>query len=352
MAYSRRASAAGQSGQPGRLVRQDARMNVSPPPGYYPDPAAPGYLMYWDGAAWAPASRRPADAGVGAGAGVSGSQPAPAQPARPVSPPGVPAGVNPPAAPAVSAASAAAPPIPPPAAPADPLPPRVSAVFPHAGEIPVRSDIASPDRLSPIDDAPSLVESASTPFAPAPFEPSRSTPLPWEADPTAWAALPDLAASGARLAARTVDLIIVLVLAAVPSLPVLLAIMARITDQIRAAQAGSTTTTVYLVNGQTLGLWALCLAIILAISGGYEVWQLARWGQTVGKRLVNVRVADRDGVRDPSLGQALGRWLGYYVLLCVPVLGLLDAAWLLWDQSTRQCLHDKLAGTVVVREPT
>lgn len=162
--------------------------------------------------------------------------------------------------------------------------------------------------------------------------------------------MPDLAAAGARLAARIVDLIIVFVLSTVPSLPVLLAIMSRITDQIRAAQAGTVTTTVYLVNRQTVGLWALYVVIALAVAGSYEIWQLTRWGQTVGKRLVNVRVTDRDGVRDPSLGQATRRWLSSCVLMVVPIAALLDAMWSLWDQPYRQCLHDKAAGTIVIRE--
>ncbi|MCZ0975634.1 DUF2510 domain-containing protein [Streptomyces albulus] len=34
----------------------------SPTPGFYPDPSIPGYIRYWNGAAWAPGTSRPAPA--------------------------------------------------------------------------------------------------------------------------------------------------------------------------------------------------------------------------------------------------------------------------------------------------
>ncbi|WP_245687650.1 DUF2510 domain-containing protein, partial [Streptacidiphilus griseoplanus] len=33
---------------------------AAPAPGYYPDPSIPGFVRYWDGAAWAPGTTRPA----------------------------------------------------------------------------------------------------------------------------------------------------------------------------------------------------------------------------------------------------------------------------------------------------
>ncbi|WP_143660743.1 DUF2510 domain-containing protein, partial [Streptomyces fradiae] len=32
----------------------------SPEAGYYPDPSIPGYIRYWNGAAWVPGTSRPA----------------------------------------------------------------------------------------------------------------------------------------------------------------------------------------------------------------------------------------------------------------------------------------------------
>src|ERR671931_52785 len=59
----------------------------SPTPGFYPDPSIPGYIRYWNGAAWVPGTSRPAPA--------EGE-------AMPAPPPGaVPPPAPPPAAPAV-----------------------------------------------------------------------------------------------------------------------------------------------------------------------------------------------------------------------------------------------------------
>ncbi|WP_461029706.1 DUF2510 domain-containing protein, partial [Streptomyces sparsus] len=33
--------------------------NGTTPAGYYPDPSIPGYIRYWDGAAWVPGTSRP-----------------------------------------------------------------------------------------------------------------------------------------------------------------------------------------------------------------------------------------------------------------------------------------------------
>jgi hypothetical protein len=46
---------------------------------------------------------------------------------------------------------------------------------------------------------------------------------------------------------------------------------------------------------------------------------------------------------------SLGRFLIQLVLRAVPFGGLLDALWPLWDRPLHQCLHDKVASTVVVR---
>jgi uncharacterized RDD family membrane protein YckC len=55
----------------------------SPTPGYYPDPSIPGYVRYWNGAAWVPGTSRPApktgEAMPAAPPSASAAAPAPAQ---------------------------------------------------------------------------------------------------------------------------------------------------------------------------------------------------------------------------------------------------------------------------------
>jgi uncharacterized RDD family membrane protein YckC len=80
-------------------------------------------------------------------------------------------------------------------------------------------------------------------------------------------------------------------------------------------------------------------------------------GQTVGMMAVRVRVV-RDGTLGAiGYGRAFGRALFEQVLrLITGVFFLLGIVWLLdmlfplWDQK-RQTLHDKVAGTVVIRVP-
>ena len=67
---------------------------------------------------------------------------------------------------------------------------------------------------------------------------------------------------------------------------------------------------------------------------------------TPGKQLLGLRVVDaRTGAR-LSLGQAIGRYLGYFVSIVPLCLGLL---WVAFD-ARKQGWHDKLAGTVVLRD--
>jgi len=47
----------------------------------------------------------------------------------------------------------------------------------------------------------------------------------------------------------------------------------------------------------------------------------------------------------------MGTIAGYipWLNLVVPFFYLLDLLWQLWDQPYRQCLHDKITNTIVVR---
>lgn len=62
----------------------------SPTPGYYPDPSIPGYVRYWNGAAWVPGTSRPApksgEAMPGTPRSAASAAPAVAAPAPPATP--------------------------------------------------------------------------------------------------------------------------------------------------------------------------------------------------------------------------------------------------------------------------
>lgn len=77
------------------------------------------------------------------------------------------------------------------------------------------------------------------------------------------------------------------------------------------------------------------------------IYSYARYGQSLGKRLMGLRVVRTDG-QPPTYQTAILRHLvGYPLSFLVLGLGWL---WMFWDER-QQCWHDKLAKTVVIREP-
>jgi uncharacterized RDD family membrane protein YckC len=67
---------------------------------------------------------------------------------------------------------------------------------------------------------------------------------------------------------------------------------------------------------------------------------------TPGKIAIGARIVDARTGAKPSTGQLIGRYLGYYVSTIPLFLGLI---WVAFDPR-KQGWHDKLAGTVVVRD--
>jgi uncharacterized RDD family membrane protein YckC len=66
---------------------------------------------------------------------------------------------------------------------------------------------------------------------------------------------------------------------------------------------------------------------------------------TPGKMVLSLRVVDATSGGTLSLGQSIGRYLGYYVSIIPFCMGLI---WVAFDRR-KQGWHDKLAGTVVIR---
>jgi uncharacterized RDD family membrane protein YckC len=67
---------------------------------------------------------------------------------------------------------------------------------------------------------------------------------------------------------------------------------------------------------------------------------------TPGKMVIGARIVDATTGQPPSTGQLIGRYLGYYVSMIPLCLGLV---WVAFD-ARKQGWHDKLAGTVVIRD--
>lgn len=74
------------------------------------------------------------------------------------------------------------------------------------------------------------------------------------------------------------------------------------------------------------------------------IMESGQWQATVGKRSLGIKVVDMNGQR-VSFGQATGRHFGKYLSTIILCIGYLM---MIWDEK-RQTLHDKMAGTLIVR---
>lgn len=92
------------------------------------------------------------------------------------------------------------------------------------------------------------------------------------------------------------------------------------------------------------------LALISMILGvAYFVYFHGTTGQTLGKKLMNIKVVHMDTGQTIDYGKAFVRWLipGLGAWVTCGILPLLDGLWPLWD-SRGQALHDKLVNTLVI----
>lgn len=96
-----------------------------------------------------------------------------------------------------------------------------------------------------------------------------------------------------------------------------------------------------------LGVLLAVLALVVGWIGYWTFLEGGARGQTLGKRVVGIKVVAEDGGR-AGYGRALGRTLVARVIWIVPLAGLVDVLWPLWDARS-QCLHDKAGSTLVVR---
>jgi uncharacterized RDD family membrane protein YckC len=101
----------------------------------------------------------------------------------------------------------------------------------------------------------------------------------------------------------------------------------------------------YWTSPQTVtGFWDITVQYIAPIV--ITVWFWTKYLGTPGKMILRLRVVDANTGQAVSTPKAIGRYLGYYVSALPLMLGFI---WVGID-SKKQGFHDKLAGTVVVRD--
>ncbi|MEU6368474.1 RDD family protein [Streptomyces sp. NPDC046931] len=147
------------------------------------------------------------------------------------------------------------------------------------------------------------------------------------------AGMPPLADSGKRVLARIIDMIIVGVVVW------LLSWVFRTTEY--NVEAGR------IEYGKSVGQSVIAAVLYIA----YDTVMISRSGQTIGKMLLNMRVANLENGSTPSVQAALIRaavlWLPF-AFCCACVWTAICGGWSFFDRPYKQGLHDKAARTVEV----
>ncbi|MCN9239241.1 RDD family protein [Streptomyces sp. RY43-2] len=147
------------------------------------------------------------------------------------------------------------------------------------------------------------------------------------------AGMPPLADSLKRVIARVIDMILVGIVVWLLSLAFHQTNYNVSYDQIQASRS----------IGQSV------IAAILYTA--YDTYLISKNGQTVGKKLMNLRVANLADGATPSLQTSLIRaavlWLPF-AFCCAIVWTIICGGWSFFDRPYKQGLHDKAARTVVV----
>jgi serine/threonine-protein kinase len=104
-----------------------------------------------------------------------------------------------------------------------------------------------------------------------------------------------------------------------------------------------------LLAGGSLSGGGFFLLAALAASWLYFLWPTASSGQTLGKKMLKIKVVDASGDA-PGWGKSFMRYVvgfGLENLLMYIMIGLLGWLWPLWD-ANKQAWHDKIGGTFVI----
>ncbi|MGB2572323.1 RDD family protein [Micromonospora citrea] len=99
-----------------------------------------------------------------------------------------------------------------------------------------------------------------------------------------------------------------------------------------------------------LALEAGIFLFAIGVTYVFHVEMMFKTGQTLGKRVMKLRVVPVDPAGTLDRRAAAKRWLAHQVGgSFIPGFSYLDGLWQLWDKPWQQCLHDKFARTVVVK---
>ncbi|TPQ20268.1 RDD family protein [Streptomyces sporangiiformans] len=171
--------------------------------------------------------------------------------------------------------------------------------------------------------------------------PGGATPPPYAGDPYGGgpygndplAGMPPLADSGKRILARLIDMLLVGVVVWLV--------------------AWGFNVNEYDVDGENIeygkSFGQSVIAAVLYVA--YDTFMTTQTGQTLGKKLLNLRVANLDNGATPSAQTSLVRALVLWVpfaFCCACIWTAIAGGWSFFDKPYKQGIHDKAAKTVVV----
>ncbi|MFH8563750.1 RDD family protein [Streptomyces sp. NPDC017988] len=147
------------------------------------------------------------------------------------------------------------------------------------------------------------------------------------------AGMPPLADSGKRVLARIIDMILV---------GIVVWLLSWLFDTSEYDVDPDKVNT-----GRSFGQSLLAAVLYMA----YDTVMISRTGQTLGKKLLGMRVANLNDGATPSMQTALARaavlWLPF-AFCCACIWTAICGGWSFFDKPYKQGLHDKAAKTVVV----
>ena len=148
-----------------------------------------------------------------------------------------------------------------------------------------------------------------------------------------------LAGRGSRLAAQLLDSLF----AALAALPGFLLVFGQVAAMSSAEAGGETP------EFPAVGIVALVLGLGALVV--YQIWMLIQKGQTLGKKVMNIRIVNNDDAQIPSWTRSLLlRGIVNGALGALPFIGsfyaIADALFIF--REDRRCIHDLIAGTKVV----
>jgi uncharacterized RDD family membrane protein YckC len=88
--------------------------------------------------------------------------------------------------------------------------------------------------------------------------------------------------------------------------------------------------------------------LVIAVIGLlYQLIFIGKKGATPGKKFMKLKVTLPDGTYPIGIGKAFLRLIGYMISAMICYIGFLM---IIFDKEQHRALHDKIAGTVVIRE--